>query len=433
MSIFYKKVQILIVLLSPFLLFSYVQAQTIFDMLEQVVEEHDLIQAAEAGKEAADQIVKQAKSEWYPHVSAVANLGRENIDPPAPASSTAETRNTQTLRATQLIYDFGRAGSGVKRARAGLNRSEAGITAARQEIIMRGLAAYLNVYRHARQLDLAEESERRIVRLTGIEETLVTKGAGLASDVLQAKSQLAGAKALRVLAEGQLSNALNRFRTVFGYVLTDEQIKEMVIPAKPLDHIPDTIDEALNIALENSIDLLMTAADIDMARHEIRFRESAYYPSLHLVGEFKRKENDAGILGTRNESLGMVELSWNLFSGGKDVAAVREARHRVRELEKTRDNLEHVIQERVLIAWQNLITSRENAKFSRHQADIMEEFLELAKRERKLGTRSLLDVLSGEVTHLNALSNAVSADIDKDLAIFNMLYAMGELELDVLR
>lgn len=425
----------LTVLLVAFFLFSGssdAQARTLHEMLEKVLAEHNLIQAAEARREAADQDLKQAEGERYPHLSASANVGRQHIDPATGGPTTRENRNIQSARATQLLYDFGRAGAGVDRAKAALERSEAELTAVRQDIILRGITAYLDVYRHAERVRLAKESERRIVQLTGIEETLVTKGAGLASDVLQAKSQLAGARAVLVRAEGQKKNAMNRFRTIFGYELTDAEINRMVVPSRPMSHIPTTVHQAVGVAAENSIDLHMAAMDIDMARHEIRFRESRYYPTLNLVGEVNRKKNDDGVRGTRRENLGMIELSWPLFSGGKDIAAVRQARYKLKDIEKRRDNLDHVVQERVHTAWQDLITSTENARYSRDQAAIMEEFLELAKRERKLGTRSLLDVLNGEVTHLNALSNAISADIDQDLAIYNMLYTMGRLELDVL-
>ncbi len=432
MRLFFRIQLGLLVLVLPFLFSSPVFGQSLYQMLESVVVEHDLVQAAEAGKGAADQAVNQARGEWFPHVSATANLGQEHIDPATSTSSTNETRNTQNLRASQLVYDFGGSSSGVKRARSGLEKSEAAVTAARQDIIRRGITAYLDVYRHYQMLQLARNSEQRIVELTGIEETMVTRGAGLASDVLQAKSQLAGARALRVQAEGQLNNALNRFKTVFGFTLAEEQIENLELPVRPVDYIPITLEEALDIADENSIDLYMASMDIDVARHEIQFRQSRYYPSLHLVGELKRKENDAGISGTRKEALGMVELTWDLFRGGKDMAAVSEARYKLTQLEKQRDDLDHRVQERVLTAWQNMITSRENARYLRDQANIMQEFLELAKRERRLGTRSLLDVLNGEITHLNALSNAVSADVDRDLAIFNMLYAMGRLELDLL-
>ncbi len=430
MVLFFKYLLVTVFFCVQFLFVTFASAETVYEMLEKVVAEHELIQAAEARKDAAGQVLKQSRGAWYPQVTALANIGRQNIDPAAGALNTRENRNIQNIRTTQLLYDFGRTGAGVERSEAGLERSKFELAATRQDIILRGVTAYLDVYRHNQRLKLARQSERRIVQLTGIEETLVTKGAGLASDVLQAKSQLAGAKAVRVQAEGEFNNAMNRFRTVFGYSLTDGQIQAMVVPPRPEEHIPANIDEAVSIAAQNSFDLNMADKDIEMAEHEIRFRQSMYYPTLNLVGEANRKENDDGVRGTRRDVLGMVELNWTLFSGGRDRAAVNQARYILKDTEKRKEDLEHLVQERVRTAWRNMLTSRENARFLRDQADIMEEFLKLAKRERKLGTRSLLDVLSGEVTHLNALSNAISADIDHELALYNMLYAMGKLELD---
>ena len=173
---------------------------------------HDLVQAAQARKDAAQAALGRACGEWLPHVDAAANLGQENIQFPNDRS-TSETKDSQRITARQLLFDFDRSTSGIRRAQVGLERAEAELSAVRQEIMLQGISAYLDVLRHTDRLRLARESEERIVTLTGIEETLVTKGAGLASDVLQAKSQLAGSRALRVRVEGQLAIAKNRFLT----------------------------------------------------------------------------------------------------------------------------------------------------------------------------------------------------------------------------
>lgn len=427
------RISVLVFFVFSCLLIPKAHSMSLYQLLENAVEEHNLIQAAEAGRQSAIQGVRQTRGEWYPHVSASANIGQEHIDPASSRSASSKTRNHQTLRASQLIYDFGRSGAGIDRSLAVLNRSEVELLATRQDVMLQGISAYLDVYRFARRLELARQSEKRIVDLTGVEETLVTRGAGLASDVLQAKSQLAAARATRVRAEGQLINARSRFKAVFGLDLTDEQVGRMNRPARPLDYLPATIHEALQAASEKSLDMHLAEHNIDIADHEIRFRQARYLPEVHLIGELKRKQNDSGISGTRNEALGMVEVTWDIFSGGKERAAVMQAIHNRQEMERVRDDQEYLVQERVVTAWQNLITSRETARFLKDQAEILEEFLELAMRERMLGTRSLLDVLNGEVTYLAALSNSISAEIDQDLAMYSMLYTMGTLELDVLR
>jgi len=63
----------------------------------------------------------------------------------------------------------------------------------------------------------------------------------------------------------------------------------------------------------------------------------------------------------------------------------------------------------------------------RNQANIAAEFLTLARKERKLGKRSLLDVLNGETNLVNAESDAASAERDVDIAAFTLLAVMGKL------
>jgi len=410
-----------------------VLGQPLYPLLERLVLEHDLIEAGQSREKAAQSELRQARAERYPHLEGLASLGREHIDFPDDRSSTSETRHLQSLRASQLLFDFGKSGADIDRTRAGVDLAGHRLIYTRQDLILQGISAYLNVYSHWERVRLARESEQRITELTGLEETLVDRQVGLATDVLQAKSQLAGAKSIRVQAEGQLANARNRFQAVFGFDLTDEQIENMLRPERPVEHLPVALDRALDIAVENSVDLHMAERGIEITSHELRFRQSAYYPDLHLVGEVKHRRNDVGVRGSRKEALGMVELTWDIFSGGRKMAAVDETRHNMKALEKEKDDLERMVQERVKVAWENLLTARENARYLKDQADILQEFLELAKRERRMGTRSLLDVLSGEINYLNALSNSIAADIDQDLAIYNMLFAMGLLELDALR
>ena len=64
------------------------------------------------------------------------------------------------------------------------------------------------------------------------------------------------------------------------------------------------------------------------------------------------------------------------------------------------------------------------------QASISKAFLELARKERKLGKRSLIDILSGETALINARSDASTARGQLLISAYNMLSAIGILTLD---
>jgi len=406
-------------------------AKPFAQLLEETVAAHDLVSAATARRDGAKAQVSFARGAWLPHLDAVANIGPERIDYPGDIDTTSKARDMQRLAAKQLLYDFGQGGAGISRAKAGLARAEAELSAVRQEIMLQGLSTYLDVLRNMERVRLARESEKRIMELTGIEETLVTKGAGLASDVLQAKSQLAGARAQLVRAQGQLALSKNRFKAVFGVEASEDFLSGLTPPSFPFERIPASREEAEAAAFENSIELMVAQFNVEMARQDVSGAEAGYFPKLHLVGEAERENNDQGASGERKELRGMVELTWNIFSGGRQQALTREARSALTDHQSRLQDLHNRVQEKVSGAWQDLLTTRENAKLLRDQAVILEEFLELARRERLLGTRSLLDVLNGEVGHLNALSEAVSAETDRAISLYNLFYAMGRLDFDL--
>ena len=94
-------------------------------------------------------------------------------------------------------------------------------------------------------------------------------------------------------------------------------------------------------------------------------------------------------------------------------------------------DLQDQIEEQARNAWSNLQTARENAALLRNQANISAEFLELARKERQLGKRSLIDVLSGETNLINAQSDAASAESDVVIAGLTLLSVMGQLGAEV--
>jgi adhesin transport system outer membrane protein len=64
-----------------------------------------------------------------------------------------------------------------------------------------------------------------------------------------------------------------------------------------------------------------------------------------------------------------------------------------------------------------------------NQANIAAEFLELARKERELGNRTLLEVLQGETDLINANSDAVKAQTDLAIAMYTLLNIMGRLTM----
>ena len=85
-----------------------------------------------------------------------------------------------------------------------------------QGIILEGVSTHLNVMRFQKLLNFAKGSADNIKRQAELEDAKVQRGSGFTTDVLQAKSQLAGALGNIIRSERALLEALNAYQAVFG-------------------------------------------------------------------------------------------------------------------------------------------------------------------------------------------------------------------------
>lgn len=408
------------------------QAETFKEMLEQVLPGHNRVKAATADVEGAENLTEVARGGWYPTANFTGEYGYEKENKPSNTLDTNMYFKKYEATVRQLLWDFGAANATIDRAEIAQAQAEATRAGAKQSLILDGLTAYINLVRTSQQTGFTRESESNIRRQTGLEEARVQRGSGLSTDVLQAKTQLAGAEAARVSAEGTLDSARNRFRALFGR--DPANVSTLATPPVPVDLMPISLSDAINDARRNNVSLKIAQMTADMARKSAEAtKASQLYPRVDLVGEARDKINYAGTAGTQTELLGKVQVTYPLNLGFTAINSLRAAESNVVAADSRLADTRDLVEEQVRNAWENLATQRSRADYLKNQANIANEFLELARKERKLGTRSLIDVLAGETALINANSSAASADADVAIAAFTLLSTLGNLDERAIR
>ena len=407
----------------------------LIDELNTLLATHDQIKAAEADVKAAEANVAVAEGDYYPTASITANLGHERIDTANPTSTATESSMAQRevdLSLEQTLYDFGVRDAGVDSAALSLDQAKETLEQTRQSILLAALSAQLNLASAKRVLDYQIESEASILRQTELEDARVQRGSGFSTDVLQAKTQLAGAQAQRVAAEGAMEQVINRYRAVFGYVPDD--IAGLDRPILSSASLPTTEEDVVAAALDNNPQVRVTAIQAEIADTAItQTFATNYRPTVTASAEQKFKRDVSGTIGRKTERLLKVEATFDFNFGWIAENSVKASKAgysaAASRLKDTRDQIE----EQARNAWRQLITARTTAEFRENQANIAGEFLDLARKERTLGQRSLIDVLSGETAHINALAAADQAKTQADVAALTVLSIMGELDVSVLQ
>lgn len=401
-------------------------AEPLKELLPGFLDGNNLMKAAKADVETARQSMKASMGGWYPALDVTATYGREKQNKPSGTDDTEFMSREADFTITQRLYDFGATSATVRTAELSHEQSQAVLESTKSGLLLRAVTAYANVVRTAEALSYARKSEVNVKKQTELEDALVKRGAGFSTDVLQAKVQLAGAQARRARAEGALQMAKNAYRSVF---LTNAgPTDDMVKPTLPVDQLPANVEEAVAQALKNNAQLTSANLTSRIASEAIKSaRASGFYPTLDAIAELKLKEDVSSTAGNQRETFGKIELNFPFNLGMTSTNTLKAAEQTHSAANYRYADSRNQIEEQTRNAWEQLKTSKSNAELLGNQANIAAEFLEFARKERTLGRRSLLDVLSGETALINASSDAAAAEIDITLAVFTLLDAMGEL------
>ena len=399
------------------------------ESLKDVLNNHKLIKATKIDIKASEFRVKQAKGGYYPSFDLTANYGHEHINKYGSGNNTQLAARDATAKLTQTITDFGLTDSTVKTSELAVKQSKAIESQIKNDLLLRALTAYLRVIQARESVKFAVQSVSNIKKQTELEDAAVSAGGGLTSDVLQAKTQLAGAQARLIQFEGVLSSAKYEFEYIFGFFPQD--LNSLSLTKSILNLLPKTLDEAENNTISFNPSLKSAAVTKEIGKESINTARASLFPTIKGTISHSEKQDFGGIVGHKRESSAKIDLSYPLnlsFSeyAGKDAALESYFATETR----VEDQLDMTLQI-LRTTWDGLNTAQQNAQFLTNQAKITKEFLELARKERQAGNRSLLDVLGGETALINAQSDAIAAKIEVLINSFTLLSLMGGLTVDV--
>ncbi len=396
--------------------------------LKNVLDNHKTIKASSIDVKAAKLRLKQSKGGYYPTFDLTATHGFENILKYGAGNDTHLTARDATAKLTQTITDFGLTSSTVKTSELGVKQSEALKIQIKNDLLLRSLTAYLRLIQSRESVRYAIQSVSNIKKQTELEDAAVSAGGGLTSDVLQAKTQLAGAQARLIQFEGVLSAAKYEFEYVFGFI--PESLNDLVLTKPVFEFLPGDLVEAEKITIKNNPALLTAKISKQMGKEAINTAEATLFPTIKGILSHSEKQDFGGIVGYKRETMAKLDFAYPLNLSLSEYAAKDAAVESYLATEtRIKDQYDMTLQ-MLRTTWDGLSTARKNAQFLLNQARISQEFLELARTERKAGNRTLLDVLGGETALINAQADSIAARIEVLINSYTLLSLMGELNMD---
>lgn len=126
--------------------------------------------AARADVVAARENIAVAWGDWYPTLDVTGSWGYEKQNKPPGSADTDLTPRELSVTLTQQLWDFGSSNSAIRTSRLTLEQSLATREATRQNLLLQGITAHLNVIRANKLVRFAEGSVSNIQRQAELEE-----------------------------------------------------------------------------------------------------------------------------------------------------------------------------------------------------------------------------------------------------------------------
>jgi outer membrane protein TolC len=388
----------------------------------QLAREHnpDLVRAALRPRQAEAEIGK-ARSGYLPHLDleggytvqqeaqAVSILGRTV---PMQDANYAHAG----LQAYQTLYDFGRTGGRLERARAGYEAAREDYLALGQDIFLRTVVAYYRLLEGQRLLQAADQEVVQMEEHLARARALYEQGVVTRNDVLQAEVQLASSRQLSLRRRNDVDNGWLELNYLTGReARPGDQLEEAGgLMAEP---VPKTVAERPDLGAARQRVVAATAA--------VRQSRAEFFPELFVRGGIDYLENshyeEQAIYGA---TLG---LKVNLFNGRATEAAHRkalaalaeerralEALTRQAELEYRRaSNDTKVAKERIAVTGEAILQGEENLRINQQ------------RYQEHVGTAT--DVIDAQTLLTRARTEYFQALFEYGVALARLRKATGSL------
>ncbi|MBL6457925.1 TolC family outer membrane protein [Belnapia sp. T6] len=394
-------------------------AQTLADALAQAYSNNPALLAARAQLRSVDENVPQALAGWRPTVSITSSIGYRDghtrtlasaVDPVTggvrqygATSHLDGTVATNSVVLTQPIFRGGRTVATTRRAENQVLAQRARLLATEQQVMQDTVTSYVNVIRDQELLRLNINNEQVLTEQLRATNERFRVGEITRTDVAQAESRLAGARASRAQAEGNLQISRSTFARLVGM-----QPGTLVAP-QPIRVPIRSGAEAAQTAAANNPNVVAALFDEAGSRDNVNIQLSALTPQLSVNTQAGR--NDNSTLNHTRQTFAQVtaNLTVPIYQGGAEYAAVRQARQSAQQSRQQVDDQRRTAAQQATQAWEQLQSSRAQVDSVRAQIRAAEIALDGVQREAIVGSRTTLDVLNAEQELLNARTSLVQA------------------------
>nr|WP_322027699.1 TolC family protein [Burkholderia sp. BCC1977] len=396
---------------------------------------------ADARAQAAQVGVEEAA--YLPTLNGSVGIQRDNLATtyavPGYGPYTQTQRSTSRYGSIDLswvLFDFGRRGFSVRRARALVAAANATHDDMLQTVLLNAAQAYYDLRAAEGSKVAAHAAEDAARESLEVAKARHDAGAGELGDELQAQTMYRRAIVDRVAAEGAVETARGTLAVAMG--LPADRPIQLASDQPLIDRhaFDDGVSRLIDEAQASHPKLVAARAKLDAARANVDAVRAQGLPSIALTGSLSRNNpayqqqpEQVPVTSSRGSSIG-IRITIPLFDGFASSYRVAAARAQVASTEAALQADELQVSLDVWKSYQSLRVDTDNLDNTEALLAYAHRSLEVARGRYKAGVGTFTELMTAQTASADAEKQRVRALSEWRAARLKLAESLGNIRLE---
>ena len=389
------------------------------------------LNAERKNKKSIKQNINISRSEFFPSISlsgdqsSSQSTNKTNHSGSSLSDSNLDTETT-TVSIDQKIFQGFKGYNSLKKSELEVKQADFKLKQVEQQTILDTVSAYFDFIFKTKNEKFNLSNVNLFERQVESDNARLQKGEITLTDLAQSESSLAGANANLIKAKTELLASKTNFERV-----TRKKTPSSINANEKVEvKLPNTLQEAINVAKSNNFDLLIAKLDYKIAEKDLNIEKAKLSPSASINYSKSENKDYSSTIDDLDQETVKATITWPIVKGGENISSIKKSSLRKqRSLLLSEDAKNKVVTE-TTNAWSKYQSSESVLMATEAQLKAAEIANEGITLEYDSGnTRTTLEVIQSRSLLLNARIAFAKAERDFIVSQFELALQLGTLSI----
>ena len=388
-----------------------------------------ILNAERKNQKSIKENINISRSEFLPSISlsgdqsSSQSTNKTNSSGSKLPDSNLDTETT-TVSIDQKIFQGFKGYNLLKKSELESRQADFKLKQTEQQTILDTISAYFDFIFKTKNEEFNLSNVNLFERQVESDSARLQKGEITLTDLAQSESSLAGANANLIKAKTELLAS----KTSFERVIRVKAPTSVNVNQRIEIDLPNTLNEAINLAKLNNADLLIAKLDYQIAEKDLNIEKARLAPSASINYSKSENKDYSSTIDELDQETVKATITWPIIKGGENISSIKKSSLKKQRSLLLAEDAENRVVTDTTNAWSKYQSSESVLIATESQLKAAEIANEGITLEYDSGnTRTTLEVIQSRSLLLDSRIAFAKAERDFIISKFELAFQLGTL------